>query len=154
MVSPPPGVSSGSSVPLIASVRPRDNARPSPTPVVSVSPSRWKGANIRSRRLVDAWAVRDAGQHSVARGGQVIDHLDAETVLLQRHHRCGQCLIIRQRGKPVRCVRCGHNSSSSKRTLLQAKRVIAWLGAEARQAPLEPRSRLHCQRKRLFLLFE
>ena len=47
MVRPPPGVSSGSSVPPIASVRPRDRARPSPTPVVlSVSPSRWNGTNI------------------------------------------------------------------------------------------------------------
>src|SRR5262249_52199301 len=50
MVSPPPGVSSGSSVPPMASVSPRDSARPSPTPVVlSVSPSRWKGTNTRSR---------------------------------------------------------------------------------------------------------
>ena len=32
MVRPPPGVSSGSSVPCIASVRPRDTVSPSPTP--------------------------------------------------------------------------------------------------------------------------
>ncbi len=50
MVSPPPGVSSGSSVPPMASVSPRDRASPRPTPVVlSVSPSRWNGTNIRSR---------------------------------------------------------------------------------------------------------
>ena len=49
MVSPPPGVSSAVRVPPIASVRPRDSASPSPTPVVlSVSPSRWNGTNIRS----------------------------------------------------------------------------------------------------------
>src|SRR5215470_15746291 len=48
MVRPPPGVSSGSKVPSIASVRPFDNARPRPMPVVlSVSPSRWNGTNIR-----------------------------------------------------------------------------------------------------------
>jgi hypothetical protein len=41
MVSPPPGVFSGSSVPPIASVKPRDTVSPSPTPVVlPVSPSR------------------------------------------------------------------------------------------------------------------
>src|SRR5258707_9306169 len=50
MVSPPPGVSSGSRVPPIASVRPRESARPSPTPVVlSVSPNRWNGTKILSR---------------------------------------------------------------------------------------------------------
>src|ERR1700712_144902 len=32
MVSPPPGVSSASSVPLMASTKPRDKASPSPTP--------------------------------------------------------------------------------------------------------------------------
>jgi hypothetical protein len=49
IVRPPPGVWAGCSVPRIASVRPRDTASPSPTPVVlSVSPSRWKGANILS----------------------------------------------------------------------------------------------------------
>jgi hypothetical protein len=50
MVRPPPGVSSGSSVPPIASVRPRDTVSPSPIPVVLlVAPSRWKGRNARSR---------------------------------------------------------------------------------------------------------
>ena len=45
-----PGCPPGSRVPPIASVRPRDSASPSPTPVVlSVSPSRWNGANTRSR---------------------------------------------------------------------------------------------------------
>src|SRR5262245_36797714 len=34
IVSPPPGVSSGSRVPFMASVRPLDSARPSPIPVV------------------------------------------------------------------------------------------------------------------------
>ena len=49
MVSPPPGVSSGVSVPPIASVSPRDRASPRPTPVVlSVSPRRWNGAKTRS----------------------------------------------------------------------------------------------------------
>ena len=44
MVSPPPGVSSGSRVPPMASARPRDSASPRPTPVVlSVSPRRWNG---------------------------------------------------------------------------------------------------------------
>ena len=50
MVSPPPGVSSALKVPPMASVKPRASARPRPTPVVlSVSPSRWNGTNIRSR---------------------------------------------------------------------------------------------------------
>ena len=50
MVSPPPGVSSGSSDPPMASAKPRDSARPSPMPVVlSLSPSRWNGTNIRVR---------------------------------------------------------------------------------------------------------
>ena len=50
MVSPPPGVSSGSSVPPMASTRPRDSASPRPIPVVlSVSPRRWKGRKTRSR---------------------------------------------------------------------------------------------------------
>jgi hypothetical protein len=49
MVRPPPGVSCGSSVPPIASVRPRDSASPSPTPPgdLLVSPSRWNGRNAR-----------------------------------------------------------------------------------------------------------
>ena len=50
MVSPPPGVPSGSSVPRIASVRLRDTVSPSPTPaVVPVLSSRWNGRNIRSQ---------------------------------------------------------------------------------------------------------
>ncbi len=49
MVRPPPGVSSGVRVPPIASVRPRDRARPRPTPVwLSRSPRRWKGWKTRS----------------------------------------------------------------------------------------------------------
>src|SRR6202035_2905484 len=49
MVSPPPGVYSGSTAPPIASVSPRETASPSPTPVVLlVSPSRRKGMNARS----------------------------------------------------------------------------------------------------------
>src|ERR1700727_4055862 len=48
MVRPPPGVSSGSRVPPMASVRPRARASPRPTPVVlSVSPRRWNGTNRR-----------------------------------------------------------------------------------------------------------
>jgi hypothetical protein len=50
MVRPPPEVSSGSSVPCIASAKPRDSVRPSPTPrALSPSPSRLKAAKIRSR---------------------------------------------------------------------------------------------------------
>src|SRR6266545_336710 len=50
MVRPPPGVSSGVICPPIASVSPRDSARPRPTPVsLSRSPSRWNGVKIRSR---------------------------------------------------------------------------------------------------------
>ena len=49
MVSPPPGVSSGSRVPPMASTSPRDSASPRPIPVVlSVSPRRWKGRKTRS----------------------------------------------------------------------------------------------------------
>ncbi len=50
IVIPPPGVSSGVSVPPMASTSPRDNANPRPTPVVlSRSPRRWNGVNIRSQ---------------------------------------------------------------------------------------------------------
>jgi hypothetical protein len=48
MVSSPPGVSSGSTVPPIASARPLDTTSPSPIPVPSPGqPSRWKGRNAR-----------------------------------------------------------------------------------------------------------
>src|SRR6476659_3877111 len=47
MVSPPPGVPSGLRVPDMASISPRDKARPRPTPLVlSRSPSRWNGWKI------------------------------------------------------------------------------------------------------------
>ena len=49
MVRPPPGVSRASRVPPIASVRPRDSARPRPTPGdLPVSPSCWNGRNAWS----------------------------------------------------------------------------------------------------------
>ena len=61
IVSPPPGVSSGVSVPPMPSTNPRDRARPRPRPVVlSVSPRRWKGAKMSLRRSGgDARAVVD-----------------------------------------------------------------------------------------------
>ena len=50
MVRPPPGVSSGLRVPDMASISPRDKARPRPTPLVlSRSPSRWNGWKIWSQ---------------------------------------------------------------------------------------------------------
>src|SRR6266545_382819 len=61
MVRPPPGVSSGVRVPLIASVRPRDSARPRPAPVwLSRSPSRWNGRNTsfqRSLGMPGPWSM-------------------------------------------------------------------------------------------------
>ena len=51
IVSPPPGVSSGVSVPPMPSVKPFESASPRPSPVeLSVSPRRWNGANMSSRR--------------------------------------------------------------------------------------------------------
>src|SRR2546430_4502561 len=53
MVSPPPGVVSGSRLPPMASASPRDRARPSPTPVaLPRSPRRWNGRKTRSRSAV------------------------------------------------------------------------------------------------------
>ena len=50
MVRPPPGVPSGLRVPDMASISPRDKARPRPTPLVlSRSPSRWNGWKIWSQ---------------------------------------------------------------------------------------------------------
>src|ERR1700730_10442497 len=50
MVAPPPGVSSMSSVPAIASTNPRATARPRPIPApVDRAPRRWKGWNTWSR---------------------------------------------------------------------------------------------------------
>ena len=79
MVSPPPGVSSGSSVPPIASARPRDRARPSPTPVCVVAvaeplerqedpvarPRRDAGAAVDDPQL-DLVAVRAGGDRAAA----------------------------------------------------------------------------------------
>jgi len=63
IVKPPPGVSSGVSVWPKACMSPRDSARPRPTPVVlSVSPSRWNGVNIRSR-----WSSEMPGPRSAIR---------------------------------------------------------------------------------------
>src|SRR5690348_8894231 len=78
MVSPPPGVSDGSSVPPIASVSPRDRASPRPTPVVlSVSPSRWNAVNTASRsragipgpRSITLSSTRPPSALAVSRGG-------------------------------------------------------------------------------------
>ena len=69
IVSPPPGVSSASRVPPIASTNPFDSARPRPTPaVLSVSPSRWNGTNTSSRRSAGNARARvdDAQLHAVA----------------------------------------------------------------------------------------
>ena len=50
MVTPPPGVSSTTISPPIASTNPRATARPSPTPVpFELSPRRWNGWNTCSR---------------------------------------------------------------------------------------------------------
>ena len=50
IVSPPPGVSSASSSPPIASMNPFATARPSPTPSLwPASPRRWNGLKRRSR---------------------------------------------------------------------------------------------------------
>ncbi|OLT53413.1 hypothetical protein BJF88_11640 [Cellulosimicrobium sp. CUA-896] len=51
IVSPPPGVSSGTTVAPTARANPCATARPSPTPLPLASPSRWKGSNIRARAL-------------------------------------------------------------------------------------------------------
>ena len=68
MVSPPPGVSSGTSVPPMASARPRERARPSPTPVVlSVSPSRWNGTKIWSHCSVGTPGPRSTTRISTRR---------------------------------------------------------------------------------------
>ena len=78
MVRPPPGVSSGSSVPPIASVSPRDRASPRPTPVVlSVSPSRWNAVKTASRspagipgpRSTTRSSTRSPSALAVSRGG-------------------------------------------------------------------------------------
>src|ERR1700676_68781 len=50
MVQPPPGVSSMSSSPPMATTKPRATARPRPTPTRLVeSPRRWNGSKTRSR---------------------------------------------------------------------------------------------------------
>src|SRR6202020_2140091 len=78
MVRPPPGAPSGSRVPPMASVRPRDRARPRPTPVVlSVSPSRWNGTNMRVQsaagmpgpRSMTRSSTRSSRALAVSRGG-------------------------------------------------------------------------------------
>ena len=57
----------------MASVRPRESARPSPTPVVlSVSPSRWNGRNTRSRCV-----GRDAGSAVDDRGLDAVAEADS-----------------------------------------------------------------------------
>ena len=76
IVSPPPGVSSASSSPPIASTKPFATARPSPTPSLwPASPRRWNGLKSRSRSSagtpgprsttrMSTVAVDDAGQRS------------------------------------------------------------------------------------------
>src|SRR5664280_522542 len=79
IVKPPPGVSSGCKAPFIASTSPRDSASPSPTPVeLSRSPSRWNGANTRSRfsagmpgpRSATRNSTRDPSALAATRGGR------------------------------------------------------------------------------------
>jgi hypothetical protein len=47
-------------------------------------------------------ALRDAGQHRLARGIEITDDLNTEPVLLQRHHSRLQRVRIGQRGEAVR----------------------------------------------------
>jgi hypothetical protein len=58
-------------------------------------------------------ALRDAGQDHRARGGQVVHHLDAEPVLLERDDGRGQGALVGQRGEAVRGFGHAHGGSSS-----------------------------------------
>jgi hypothetical protein len=43
--------------------------------------------------------VRDAGQHRLARGVEVVDDFDAEPVLLERDDGRGERVLVGQRGE-------------------------------------------------------
>jgi hypothetical protein len=66
----------------------------------------------RHRRVGhDRGAVRDAGQHGLARGTEVIDDLDAEPVLLERDDGRGEGGLVGQRGEAVGCFGQAHGGS-------------------------------------------
>ena len=72
-------------------------------------------------------ARRDAGQHRLARGIEIIDDLDTEPVLLQRHHGRLQRRLIRQRGEPVRDSCRAHCWSSLIQIAPGAESPGSWL---------------------------
>jgi hypothetical protein len=57
--------------------------------------------------------VRDAGQHRLARGVEVVDDFDAEPMLLERDDGRGERLLVGQRGEAVRCFGQADGGSSS-----------------------------------------
>ena len=149
MVSPPPGVSSASISPPIASTKPFATARPSPTPSLwPESPSRWKGLNSRSRSargtpgpaVDDAHvddAVDDAGGHARRRAGRreadrVRDHVGEralEQAAIGEHarERLGDVELDRAVGDADAVQRGGKH-------LVEADRH----GADLERARLEP----------------
>ena len=79
-VSPPPGVSSTSISPPIASTKPLATARPSPTPPSwGLSPSRWNGSEhaLALRRRHARAAVDDAQVDPIVDGAGVEPHVGA-----------------------------------------------------------------------------
>jgi hypothetical protein len=59
-------------------------------------------ASVIEALVITDEPLRDAGQDSLPGGVEVIDDLDTEPVLLQRHHSHRQRMLIRQRGEAVR----------------------------------------------------
>ena len=72
-VAPPPGVSSMSNSPPIASTNPQAIARPRPTPPRPRSSSRWNGKKMRPRVGGDTRAVVDDAELQVGRRRQGLD---------------------------------------------------------------------------------
>jgi hypothetical protein len=55
--------------------------------------------------------VRDAGQHRLARGVEVVDDVDTEPVLLERDDGRGERVLVGQRGEAIGCFGQAHGGS-------------------------------------------
>jgi hypothetical protein len=99
MVSPPPGVSSGSTVPPIVSAGPRATARPSPTPVLSPrAPSRQKGRNIRFRSAERMFVAQPTLSQLTKAGAVLLDA--SRTVLSLVDHEVNRTRQAAGLGRP------------------------------------------------------
>jgi len=68
--------------------------------------------------------VRDAAQHRLAGGVEIVDDLDAEPVLLERDDGHGERVLVGLRGEAVGCFGQAHGWSFLGRLFRPPKRTL------------------------------